>query len=157
MIEKIYHTFVYGGIKEASGKITDSIGRSKSDVRKWATGKGARGTLREAITEYTVRGVIGGEMGRGSTEEGTFSFVECRPKTGRTHQIRVHMKSINHPIVSDTLYAEKRNKSENQLGFTRLALHARMLSFTDLLGETVSITAPYPADFEKALEILGQS
>lgn len=156
-IEKIYHTFVYGIIKDTVGKIIEPIGRSKGDVRKWATGKGARGTLREAVTDYTVRGVIGGKLGKGSTEEGAFSFVECRPKTGRTHQIRVHMKSINHPIVSDTLYAEKRNQAGKMIGFERLALHARSLSFADLLGEAVSVTAPYPADFEKALKILGQS
>jgi 23S rRNA pseudouridine1911/1915/1917 synthase len=155
-IKKIYHTFVYGAIKvtnrEKTGVIADAIGRSRGDIRKWAIGKGARGVMRDAITEYTVLETIGSREGKGSTASGTFSFVECRPKTGRTHQIRVHMKSINHPIVCDQLYAEKRvEETDNSLGFKRLALHARELHFTDQNGQRVVVVAPYPADFEQAL------
>lgn len=150
-VEKIYHTFVYGVIKEKKGIIDLPIGRSKGDVRKWTIGGGARGLMREAITEYSVMGSIGTEDGKGSTESSTFSFVECRPKTGRTHQIRVHMKSLNHPIVCDSLYAPKRDAA---LGFSRLALHARTISFHDTSGTPVSVTAPYPEDFEKAVKNL---
>lgn len=149
-IEKIYHAFVYGSIKETNLVIDKPIGRSRDSVRKWATGNQARGELRDAYTHVTVLKRIGVEDEKGSTEKGTYTFVECRPKTGRTHQIRVHLKSINHPIVCDTLYAEKREKA---LGFERLALHARSLAFVGLEQKKIFVEAPYPTDFEKAVAI----
>lgn len=149
-IEKIYHAFTYGSIKETQIVIDKPIGRSRENIRRWAVGKQARGELRDAYTSVTVLKRIGVEDEKGSTEKGTHTFVECRPKTGRTHQIRVHLKSINHPIVCDTLYAENR---EPALSFDRLALHARSLSFTDQEHTKVVIEAPYPPDFEKAVAI----
>ncbi len=160
-IQKTYHCFVYGAIKGDNGVIDEPIGRSRGDVRRWTTGGSARGTIRDALTEYTVLSRIGVEEGKGSTEVGTYSFVECRPKTGRTHQIRVHMKSINHAIVCDSLYADKRIESENRiskpnLGFERLALHARNLVFSDMAGNRIEAEAPYPADFESALDTVAK-
>lgn len=151
-IEKVYHSFVYGWPKEDNQEITGSIGRDSGDIRRWTTGKGARGTMRGATTHIEVLKRFGNREyeGKGSTEEGTYSFVKARPKTGRTHQIRVHLRSINHPIVSDSLYAAKRPQV---LGFERLALHARSLSVTLPNGQKQVITAPYPADFEKAVKV----
>jgi 23S rRNA pseudouridine1911/1915/1917 synthase len=80
-----------------------------------------------------------------------FSFVEAEPRTGRTHQIRVHFKAIGYPIVSDTLYASTRPLA---LGFTRAALHARSLAFRGRGGKEVSAIAPYPADFENAISLI---
>lgn len=161
-ITKIYHAFVYGWIKEDSQIVSDSIGRDSGNIRRWVVGKMARGTMRDAITEIVVlkrfgqketsgmKRIVSSESPQGgSTEKGTYSFVEARPKTGRTHQIRVHLRSINHPIVSDSLYAQKREKA---LGFDRQALHARELTLMLLDGEMKTVTAPYPADFEKAIE-----
>lgn len=156
-IQKIYHCFVYGALKGDKGIINKPIGRSGGDIRKWTTGKGARGTVRDAVTEYNVLAQFGVEEGKGSTEIGTYSFVECRPKTGRTHQIRVHMKSLNHPIIEDSLYAEKNREREPQaLGFERLALHARSLSFTDMKGESIMVEAPYPLDFKDAIKTVAK-
>lgn len=160
-MQKTYHCFVYGAIKADSGVIDEPIGRSRGDVRRWTTGGSARGTIRDALTEYTVLSRLGVEDGKGSTEVGAYSFVECRPKTGRTHQIRVHMKSINYPIVSDMLYAEKRIERTNgyfeaNLGFERLALHAQKIIFSDLSGKKIEVTAPYPTDFEHALAIVAK-
>lgn len=149
-IEKIYHAFVYGSIKETDIVIDKPIGRSRDSVRKWATGNQARGELRDAYTSVKVLKRIGVQDEKGSTEKGTYTFVECRPKTGRTHQIRVHLKSLNHPIICDTLYAEKREKA---LGFERLALHARTLRFVDTDGTEITVDAVYPADFENAVAI----
>ena len=159
-IQKIYHCFVYGWPKEDSQLIDSAIGRDSGDVRRWTVGKNARGTLRDASTEIEVikrfarsAGSVQGSreyQGKGSTEEGTYSFVEARPKTGRTHQIRVHLKSINHPIVQDSLYAPKRPQN---LGFERLALHARSLTVRLPSGETKLVTAPYPTDFEEAIKV----
>lgn len=143
-IVKTYHACVYGNIKEKTGTIDVPIGRAKTDIRKWATGRGARGELRDAVTEFIILGRIGTEEEKGSTLPGTYAYVALYPKTGRTHQIRVHLKHINHPIISDELYAPGR---EHALGFERLALHAHQISFTTLSGEQMTVLAPFPSDF----------
>ena len=136
-ITKKYNAFIYGVPKKREGVIDRPIGRSPSDFRRWSAGRGAKGELREAVTEYTVL-----------TDNGAFSFIEARPKTGRTHQIRVHLKALNYPIVADSLYAPKLPKA---LGFDRLALHARSITLSQLNGEMITVTAPLPEDFENAL------
>ncbi len=153
-VQKVYHAFTYGAIKNSEGVIDTPIGRSSGDIRKWAVARGARGELREAVTEYTVLARLGLPEGkeRGSTEPGTYSYIEARPKTGRTHQIRVHMRSINHPIICDALYAPGR---EGGLGFSRLALHARSLTLTLPNGTEQTFTAPFPADFIEARKVAG--
>lgn len=151
-IEKVYNAFVYGWIKEDEKEIVGSIGRGSRDIRKWTTGKMARGAIRDAVTNIKVLSRFGNKKyeGKGSTLDGTFSFVEARPKTGRTHQIRVHLRSINHPIVCDTLYAPKRDEA---LGFKRFALHSRSLTVNMPNGGTKTVTAPYPADFKNAMKM----
>ncbi|MCC2630966.1 MAG: hypothetical protein K0S38_775 [Candidatus Paceibacter sp.] len=143
--EKIYHAFVYGEMKEDDGVIDRPIARSKKDFRLWSAQRGARGEAREAVTHYKVlKRTNVGNINKG------FTYIEVSPKTGRTHQIRVHMKAINHPVVCDVLYAPKQKSA---LGFKRLALHARSLTFTDLGGERIKVEAPFPADFQKAIAI----
>lgn len=137
-VKKKYHTFVYGVMKEDDGIINRPIGRSKSDFRKWSAQRGARGEMREAVTNYKV-------IARGDD----FTFVQAEPKTGRTHQIRVHFKAIHHPVVADSLYASNKDKI---LGFERLALHSREISFIGVNGEKISAKADYPEDFAKATE-----
>jgi 23S rRNA pseudouridine1911/1915/1917 synthase len=139
-IEKEYHAFMYGAVKPPAGVINRPIGRSSKDFRMWSAQRGARGNMREAITEYKV--VDGNKE---------YSFVHVFPKTGRTHQIRVHFKAINYPLVGDTLYAPGRS---NTLGFERLALHAYSVSYASLQGEKITVTAPYPKDFTDAIAIL---
>ncbi len=138
-ISKKYHTFVYGIIKEEDGVIDRSITRSRKDFRLWSAQRGGRGEAREAVTLYKV-------LKRVEAEDAT--FVEVEPQTGRTHQIRVHFKAINHPVVADPLYAPKRDPI---LGFSRLALHAKEISFENVEGKQVKTEAPYPKDFEFAL------
>ncbi len=135
---KTYNAFVYDEMKEKEGKIDRPIGRSTSDFRKWSAQRGARGELREAVTEYKVLETC---------KEA--SFVEVFPKTGRTHQIRVHFKAINHPVVCDSLYAENK---PSLLGFQRLALHARKIGISDINGDKLTIEAPLPEDFVSALD-----
>jgi 23S rRNA pseudouridine1911/1915/1917 synthase len=141
--QKTYHAFVYGEIKNDEGIIDRPIARSKKDFRLWSAQRGARGEAREAITEYKVL----------KRNEG-FTFVEVNPKTGRTHQIRVHFKAINYPIICDSLYAPKR---ESALGFERLALHAYSIELALPSGKQVKITAPYPADFENAVKEINRA
>ncbi len=148
-IQKVYRAFLYGALKDDKGVINEPIGRSNGDIRRWATGRSARGTMREAITEYKVLARYGLPEGvvKGSTEIGTYTYIEAMPKTGRTHQIRVHFRHLNHPVVCDILYATGR---EAALGFKRLALHAYKITFKKLSGEDITVEAPLPEDFVRA-------
>lgn len=144
-IEKTYHAFVYSNIKEDELTIDAPIGRSSKDVRRWSAGKDARGELRDALTHIQV-------LGRAVVDGEPVTFIEARPKTGRTHQIRVHCKYIERPLVADSLYAPGR---AGLLGFERLALHAFRISFQALNGTQVTVEAPYPADFVTASGYFG--
>ncbi len=139
-IKKTYEAFVCGEMKNDEGVIDRPISRSSKDFRMWTAQRGGRGEEREAITEYRVL----------NRKDG-YSFVEVRPKTGRTHQIRVHFKAINYPLVADTLYGKGR---ENTLGFKRLALHSKQVTFHSLSGKENTVSASYPKDFEQAMTIL---
>lgn len=138
MVGKKYHTFLHGNLKDDEGEISRPIGKSSKDFRRWSAQPGARGELREAQTNYLVLGRASG-----------LTFVEVEPKTGRTHQIRVHFKAIHHPVVGDKLYGENQPA---KLGFKRTALHAREITFLDVSGKQVTVEAPYPLDFTKAIE-----
>ncbi len=149
-VQKTYNAFVWGIVKEDEGKIERPIGRSKSDFRKWSAERFAKGELRPALTEYKV---LKRHKEEGKLDfAGKFTYIEAYPKTGRTHQIRVHFKAVNHPVVGDSLYASGRPKGAEGLGFERLALHARHIEFKDIDGKLISIEAPLPADFIRALK-----
>lgn len=150
-ISKIYNVIVWGLVKEDKGVITRPIGRSKSDFRKWSAERFARGELRDAVTEYKViaRHEEENHDPKVNNIKMAFTFLEAYPKTGRTHQIRVHFKAINHPVVGDSLYAPNHPYT---LGLSRLALHARFLSFTGQDGSVYRFEAPLPEDFQKALD-----
>src|SRR3989344_3008648 len=137
-INKVYNAFVWGEMKDDRGIIDKPIGRSKSDFRQRSAERGKKGKIRDAVTHFVVKKRSGG-----------FSFLEIRPKTGRTHQIRVHLKAVGHPVVGDTLYAPKRLSA---LGFNRPALHAASVEFENLEHKKISVTAPLPEDFRNALK-----
>lgn len=139
--EKIYRAFLWGELKEPTGIITLPIGRSKTDFRRRSAERGAKEPLRDAVTAWARLRVGGG-----------FTYVEVKPKTGRMHQIRVHFKALQYPIVSDSLYAPRRNKA---LGFQRLALHALSLTLTLPSGERRTFEATLPEDFLRAEKVLG--
>lgn len=134
--KKEYLAFTYGVPKEQRGVIEFSIGRSRKDFRLRSAQPKAKGTLREAITRYEVIGDIG-----------THALLRVMPETGRTHQIRVHLKAIHHPVVCDSLYAPKQ---VCDLGFSRLGLHAHSLDIPLLSGERMTIIAPIPEDLGEA-------
>lgn len=137
-VKKTYVALVFGNLKKDKDIIDLSIGKSKKDFRKFITGDRARGILREAVTEYKVI-----ERFKG------YTLVEVYPKTGRTHQIRVHMKAIGHPIVGDSLYAPKNVK--HPLGLTRHFLHAKSLEIVLFEGGKIKIEADLPECLSKAL------
>jgi 23S rRNA pseudouridine1911/1915/1917 synthase len=145
-IRKEYLAIVLGNTNDR-GIIDEAIGRNARDIRLWSTGRNTRGMMRAAITRYfTERKFETGGLPAQAGEK--FSVVRLFPETGRTHQLRVHMKSIQHPIIGDGLYAPK---TLEMLGFDRTALHAYKITFTDLQGIEHTVEAPLPDDFKRVI------
>jgi 23S rRNA pseudouridine1911/1915/1917 synthase len=138
-VHKTYLAFTYGVPKEEKGIIEFSIGRSRKDFRLRSAQPKAKGTLREAITKYEVIGTDAGKK---------HSLMKLTPETGRTHQIRVHLKAIHHPVVCDPLYAPKQKAD---LGFNRLGLHAYQLDLPMMDGTRQTFTSLVPPDLAAAL------
>jgi 23S rRNA pseudouridine1911/1915/1917 synthase len=116
-VKKTYVTLIKGTLPNKTGSIDAPINRSFKDRRKMAVSSSIGS--RESVTEFSVKKVFGNEA----------SLVEAYPKTGRTHQIRVHFSSIGHPVVGDSVYGDKKlNKKFEQLyGLKRQFLHAQSL------------------------------
>jgi 23S rRNA pseudouridine1911/1915/1917 synthase len=148
-VKKIYLALVYGTVKGKEGVIAAPIGRHPIDRKRFSL---RTRQPKEALTEWQVKEHFVG-----------ITLVEVAPRTGRTHQIRVHMASINHPLVGDPLYTKKRRLAQIEdpvlrgrieaLG--RQALHASSLAFRHpFTGKMVEFTAPLAVDIEKILEVL---
>jgi len=158
-IKKTYRAFVYGYVSDpkaslATGKkgiINAPIGRSQKDIRAYTAGRGAREPLKEATTEYVILNKFTDTKNEEKKRqiEHQYTYIEAYPKTGRTHQIRVHMRYINHPIVSDPIY---RGAKDLSLDMKRLALHAYSITFSLPNGEVKTIEAPMPTDFKKVIK-----
>ena len=137
-IQKTYYAFVYGNMKEDHGTLSMPIGKSPSDFRKYSAGRGATGEMRDAVTYFKVL----------KRAEGV-TLVEAKPKTGRTHQIRVHMKFANYPVACDSLYNPGGTCPK---GIKRVALHALSIEFTNLKGNKIKVESPLPKEFERAIK-----
>jgi 23S rRNA pseudouridine1911/1915/1917 synthase len=137
-IEKAYHAVVYGNVRYDEGIINLPMGRNKSDFRKRATGKAVRGEEKEAVTHYKTL-----------ARKDKISLIEANPRTGRTHQLRVHFADMGHAILEDKLYSVPR-KAPITIG--RLGLHAYSIEFTLPEGKWLKVIAPYPEDFQKAVD-----
>ncbi|MCD8327261.1 MAG: RluA family pseudouridine synthase [Lachnospiraceae bacterium] len=139
-IHRVYHAICYGRIEENEGTVDAPIGRHPTDRKKMAvnfkTGK-------EAVTHYQV-------MERFEK----YTYITCRLETGRTHQIRVHMASIGHPLLGDEVYAAGRTSPFKLQG---QCLHAMTLGFVHpRSGEYIEVNAPLPEYFEHLLKVLGR-
>lgn len=148
-VQKEYRVILNGTFKDEveGGTIDKEIGKSPSDFRKWSAQPGSRGALREAITDYVILSRVG--LGNDG-----YSYISARPKTGRTHQIRVHFKAIHHSVLGDRLYgAQKVHNIGTKV--PRTMLHAHGISFTNLKGERLEYSAPVPDDFAHILEVVG--
>lgn len=139
---KEYRAFVHGVMLEKWGTVDRPIGRSSKDFRLRSAQRGARGMLRPAVTDWELIG-----------EDGTHSYIKVHPKTGRTHQIRVHLKAINRPIIGDALYAPNHSF---ELGFDRLALHSHILGITLPSGESRRFMSPLPQVFIEAADRMAE-
>jgi 23S rRNA pseudouridine1911/1915/1917 synthase len=146
-VRKEYRALVYGHVRERFGTIDRPIGRSAKDWRLRSAQRGARGQLREAVTDWEL-------IGQGEYGDDLFSYVKLKPKTGRMHQLRVHCKAINHPIVGDPLYAGELLVQSGNLGLSRLALHAHVLELTLPGGDRRRFIAPIPHPLEVAADLL---
>ncbi len=133
--QRYYYALVDGNIKEDRGSIDFPLGRDKKNRLRMALDENGK----QALTHYFVK-----------ERFMQYTLVECHLSTGRTHQIRAHMKGINHPIVGDDVYS-----GSNKFGVEGQLLHAFSLSFSHpTTGEDMFFTAPLPADFSKTLDVL---
>jgi 23S rRNA-/tRNA-specific pseudouridylate synthase len=148
----VYRAIVEGNIRHETGMISLPIARAKSDFRKRTIvdmfSQDQRGEEREAITRYKVLARSVGVDGK------SYSYVECYPLTGRTHQIRAHFRGIRHPIIGDDLYGSLKGKD----AAPRSMLHA--FSITIEIPEEnegvkeSTIVAPIPQDMKGTLKAL---
>ena len=138
-VKKTYLALVCGELKEKEGLIDKPIGIINGSVRRTVHAKNAR-MVKEAKTKYKVKKEleIGGEK---------FSLLEAEPLTGRTHQIRVHLNSIGHPIVGDRLYGRK-----NPLNISRQFLHADSIEFALPNGSKLKVGADLPEELNSILK-----
>ena len=133
-LARTYEAVAVGSLREDSGTVDAPIGRHPVDRKKMAVD---RKNGREAITHWTVLARYPG-----------YTHVECRLETGRTHQIRVHLSSIGHPLLGDTVYGAKKPVP----GLAGQCLHARRLQFVHpATGETVELECPLPDWFQEIL------
>lgn len=148
-VERVYHAIVKGNFKEDSGSIDAPIGRHPTDRKKMAVIRSDEYKSREAVTHWRVL-----------ERFGQFTHVECRLETGRTHQIRVHMSSIGHPLVGDLVYGSASTpfESRHKAYISGQCLFAARLRLTHPRSrEELELCAPLPDNFEKLLTILRQS
>ena len=134
-LSRVYYAIVHGNIKEDNLTIDAPIARDSNDRKKMTIAKNGG---RDALTHISVL-----------ERFGKYTFIKCRLKTGRTHQIRVHTKSVMHPILGDKTYGLKKE----EFALDGQLLHAGEIGFVHpATGEKVSFTAPLPQDFSDTLE-----
>jgi len=144
-VVKKYLALVHGTMKSDSGLITTPLAKHPKNKARVTVGGS---TDRSAITEWRR---IQSYLGRADGIE-SYSLLELTPHTGRTHQLRVHLKSIQHPIVADPLYGFAKKLAADLAWCPRLFLHAQLLQFRHpTTSQIVTFTAPLPADLALVL------
>ncbi len=151
-VRKVYRAIVEGNIRHETGMISLPIARAKSDFRKRTVvdmfSQDQRGEEREAITRYKV-------LGRTIASNGqNYTYVECYPITGRTHQIRAHFRGIRHPIIGDELYGSAKGKTVAP----RSMLHAHSITIEipeeNGKNNIKTVVSEVPRDMKETLESL---
>lgn len=144
-IERLYAAIVAGRLIPPTGTVSQWIGRSDGDRKKMAVQPEGRG--KHAVTHYRTLEPLR-----------EASLVECKLETGRTHQVRVHMAHLGHPLIGDPVYSKSKKHFKSileTLGFKRQALHARTLGFIHpLSSNALSFESRIPADMQELLSQL---
>ncbi|MCL1858978.1 MAG: RluA family pseudouridine synthase [Oscillospiraceae bacterium] len=146
---RIYNAIIFGNIKDDAGTINLPLGRSKKDFRKVAVYKSAspENKIREAVTHYEV-------IGRYNYKNNNYTHIKLKLETGRTHQIRVHMSHLGHPVIGDEVYGNK-NINKNFAFLNGQCLHSKSIEFVHpVTGENIFIESDLPEYFEKALALI---
>lgn len=148
-IEKKYMTLVYGKIKDAAVgdefEINAPITRNRKNRGKFAVDVNGK----EAVTFGKVIKILEDADGQ------VFSLLECYPKTGRTHQIRVHLAALNTPVYGDSLYSGKKRYKTNLEASGRQFLHSYFIKFADpATGKDLEVESNLPADLQNVLDSL---
>ncbi|MBY0610694.1 MAG: RluA family pseudouridine synthase [Beijerinckiaceae bacterium] len=165
-LQRAYLAFVWGAPNRPNGTIDANLERSHHNREKIVVVPEGRG--REAITHFSLLETYEGEKQPGGARPAVASLVECRLETGRTHQIRVHMASIGHPLLADMAYGSGFKTKAGHLGVEardalsllgrRQALHAALLGFEHpATGEEMVFESPLPPDLLRLKAALGQS
>lgn len=145
-VEKTYVCLVHGKLASEKGEVNAPVGRLPWRRDRFGVLPGGR----DALTLYEVKAHY-------SNQEGSYSLVECKPKTGRTHQIRIHMKHLGNPIVADDFYAGRKTARNDRKWCPRLFLHAKEISFNHPgSGERVTYSQDLPEDLQKVVNNLNQ-
>lgn len=140
-VSKSYVALVHGHVDSSEGEISVPVGRLPWNRKRFGVLAGGK----EAITQYKVL----------ETFEKPFTLLELNPKTGRTHQIRVHLKYFNHPIFGDSLYAGRKISRDDRKILERFFLHAKkILFYHPRTGDRVEFESPLPTELENVLNIL---
>ena len=135
-LARTYVCIVCGKLREDAGTVNAPIARDKNDRKKMAV----RPDGKPAVTHWQVLARYPG-----------YTYVQCKLETGRTHQIRVHMASLGHPILGDTVYGHKKP----ELGQNTQCLHAKELTFRHpRTDKPVTVTCPLPEEFARVLQVL---
>ncbi|MBZ9648885.1 RluA family pseudouridine synthase [Sphingobium sp. 3R8] len=144
-IDRLYAAIVYGSPSPAAGTVDTWIGRSDADRKKMAVHREGRG--KHAVTHYRIIHRLRDA-----------AVVECKLETGRTHQVRVHMHHIGHPLIGDPVYGRERKGFKSileTLGFKRQALHAKSLGFIHpVTAERLMFQSVLPGDMQELLSQL---
>ena len=149
-VSRIYTAIAIGNFREEEGTVNAPIGRHPIDRKKMAVIHNSDLRSREAITHWSV-------VARGEADGNSFTLLRCQLETGRTHQIRVHMASVGHPLLGDAVYggANTRFESRHRASIVGQCLHAGELHLTHpRTGKEMQFTAPMPANMQHVVDIL---
>jgi 23S rRNA pseudouridine1911/1915/1917 synthase len=146
-IRRVYLALVRGAVKGKMGRVELAIGRDTKNRKKFSP---RTTSPREAVTEFQVMERFGAKR---SGNEAT--LVEVHPQTGRTHQIRVHLAALGHPLLGDETYGGRKVCELDDIQIERPMLHAWTLGFTHpVTGKSLEYTVAPPADMESLLQRL---